>query len=323
MTVSIESENVQEIPKKEVSVSWLDIGVHGYVKLAIMGALFYGIFHFEIDRIVRLWITEPSWSHGFIIPIFSLYFLNQRKNDILNLKMRPNYLGLVLMILGLVVYVFNMAVPSLRLGYPRQVLMIAVIGAIVLFLGGWALIKYTWLPIVFLIFAVPLPQGYYFRITQPMRLLAADASVGLLNLVSGIEATASGVVINVLYKGQKIGPGLDVAEACSGMRLLLAFVALGVAMAYLQYRPAWQRIILLISTIPIAILCNITRVTITGLIYIFIDPQYTQGIYHDMLGMAMLPLAFALYGLIAWFMSNLFVEEAQVARQDIVERKRQ
>ncbi len=322
MTVSIESENVQEIAKKEVSASWLDIGVHGYVKLAVIAALFYGIFHFEIDRIVGQWIHDPGWSHGFIIPVFSLYFINQRKNDILSMNMRPNYLGLVLLIVGLTVYVFNMAVPSMRLGYPRQVLMIAVMGAVVLFLGGWTLIKYTWLPITFLIFAIPLPQGYYFRLTKPMRLLAADASVALLNLVSGIEATASGVIINVFYNGKKIGSGLDVAEACSGMRLLLAFVALGVAMAYLQYRPPWQRLVLLISTIPIAILCNITRVTITGLIYVFIGPQYTQDIYHDMLGMAMLPLAFALYGLIAWFMSNLFVEEAQAVSQDVVERKR-
>ena len=111
-----------------------------------------------------------------------------------------------------------------------------------------------------------------------------------------LEATASGVVIDVVYKGIQIEPPMDVAEACSGMRLLMAFLALGVAMAYLHYRPFWQRIVLLLSTIPIAILCNIIRVTITGFIYVLISPKYAQGIYHDMLGMAMLPLAFGLYG---------------------------
>jgi len=107
------------------------------------------------------------------------------------------------------------------------------------------------------------------------------------------------------------------------MRLLMAFLALGVAMAYLHYRPVWQRIVLLASTIPIAILCNIMRVTVTGFIYVLIHPKYTQGIYHDMLGLAMLPLAFALYGFIAWFMSSLFVDEDGIGPEDIVIRSKQ
>jgi exosortase len=146
-----------------------------------------------------------------------------------------------------------------------------------------------------------------------MRRLAAIVASTLLNLVNDMEATASGVVIDVIYKGVPLEPALNVAEACSGMRLLMAFLALGVAMAYLHYRPVWQRIVLLASTIPIAIFCNIVRVTVTGFIYILIHPRYAQGIYHDILGLFMLPLAFGLYGALAWFMSNLFVEERKEA----------
>jgi exosortase len=158
---------------------------------------------------------------------------------------------------------------------------------------------------------------------MPMRHLAAKVAAALLNIVSGLEAIVSGVVIDVVYKGQPLEPALNVAEACSGMRLLMAFLALGVAMAYLHYRPAWQRIILLASTIPIAILCNIVRVTVTGFIYVLIHPKYTQGIYHDMLGLAMLPLAFALYGSLAWFMASLFVEESEAVSEDIIVRRKQ
>jgi len=98
---------------------------------------------------------------------------------------------------------------------------------------------------------------------------------------------------------------------------------LGVAMAYLHYRPVWQRIVLLASTIPIAIFCNIVRVTVTGFIHILVHPKYAQGIYHDVLGLGMLPLAFGLYGFLAWFMSSLFIEEAEAGGEDIVFRKRQ
>jgi exosortase len=155
-----------------------------------------------------------------------------------------------------------------------------------------------------------------------MRQWAATAATVMLNLFPKLEATTSGVIIDIIYKGHRLEPELDVAEACSGMRLLMAFFALGVAMAYLHYRPIWQRLILLASTIPIAILCNIVRVTVTGFIYVLGDPQYAQGIYHDLLGMAMLPLAFGLYGLLAWFMSNLFVEATEENAGDVVIRRR-
>ena len=102
----------------------------------------------------------------------------------------------------------------------------------------------------------------------------------------------------------------------------MAFVALVVAMAYLHYRLAWQRLVLLATTIPIAVFCNIIRVTVTGFIYIFGHPKYAQGIYHDMLGMMMLPLAFFMYGFLAWFMSSLFLEETQVEENIVVRRKK-
>jgi exosortase len=309
----------QESLSHQIHTDWQQISVHNYIKMAIIAVLMYHLFRSDINIIVRRWLTDSSWSHGFLIPLFSLYFINQSKDQILNLKTSPNYFGMILLICCLVFYPVNIV--HFQYGYFRPLTLIATIAATVLFLGGFKLIKHTWLPIVFLIFAVPLPSRYYVMITMPMRKLAATVATALLNLISGMEATVSGVVIDVIYKGQKLEPALNVAEACSGMRLLMAFMALGVAMAYLHYRPIWQRLVLLASTIPIAIFCNIVRVTTTGFIYIFLNPKYAQGIYHDLLGFVMLPLAFALYGFLAWFMSSLFVEETQVVEDVIVRRK--
>jgi len=300
--------------------AWRELGLHNYIKILIIAGLFYFLFRDEITTIVRRWLTDSSWSHGFLIPLFSLYFINQKKEAFLNLKTKPNYLGLFFLICGILFYFFNIVSPSGYV-YFRSISAIAVLGAIVLFLGGWQLVKYTWLPVFFLVFAVPLPEKFY-DLTVPMRKLGATVATAVLNLVPGLEATARGVVIDIIYNGQRLEPSLDVAEACSGMRLILAFLALGVAMAYLHYRPLWQRLILLVSTIPIAIFCNFVRITVTGFIYVLLHPKYTQGIYHDMLGLAMLPLAFSLYGLLAWFMSSLFVEEKQPVTDNIIVRKR-
>ncbi len=321
MAESFETVGSQNKQADTTRLSWLKLGLHSYIKVLIIGGLFWWAFRYEIERIVFKWISDPSWSHGFLIPFFSLYFINQRKKEILTVKAKPNYLGLFFLLCCLGFYILNMSIPSLRATYIRQVLMVAILGTIVLFMCGWQMVKYTWLAVLFLIFAIPLPQGYYIQLTMPMRKLAAAVATALLNLVGGLDATVSGVVIDVFYKGRHMEPALNVAEACSGMRLLMAFLALGVAMAYLHYRPIWQRIVLLAFTIPIAIFCNIVRVTVTGFIHVFIAPKYTQDIYHDVLGMGMLVLAFGLYYFIAWFMSNLFVEQKVTDEEGVIVRR--
>lgn len=300
---------------------WRELGLHSYIKMAIVGGLLWYLFRGEIQAVVGTWMTDSSWSHGFLIPLFSLYFLNQHRGEILNARVKPDYLGLVLLLVVIALHVFNRISPS-GYAYIGRIAPIATLGAIVLFLGGWGLVKYTWLPIGFLVFAVPLPDRLYRSTTQPLQLLAANVAGTLFALVNGLETSVKGVVISVVYKGQTLKPDLNVAEACSGMRLLMAFVALGVAMAYLHSRPIWQRLVLLASTIPIAVLCNIVRVTITGFIFVLIHPKYTQGIYHDALGLLMLPLAFGLYGFLAWFMAGLFVEDVGAPAADVVIRKR-
>lgn len=310
--------NTKPVEAKTKALNWSSMPVEVYVKIGVVTVLFVMFFYKQIYwTMVHRWITDSSWSHGFLIPLFSLYFLNQKKKEILSIKPKPNYLGWLLMLATFALYALN--VWQIKMGTLYSVLMIPMLLGIVLLMGGWSLIKYTWLPIIYIGFAIPIPDRLYKAITIPMRIWAANIASGLLSLISELEATSRGVVIDVVYKGVKLDPSLDVAEACSGMRLLMAFVALGVAMAWLHYRPWVHRVVLLASTIPIAILCNIIRVTITGFIYILIDPKYAQGIYHDALGMLMLPLAFGLYGGLAWFMSNLFVED-KVVEEDVIIR---
>lgn len=320
MNTNSESLSKMSVNGKPEECGWGSLGIAVYVKIAIITGLLYYLFREEVNSIIYRWVHDSSWSHGFLIPLFSVYFLNLHKREILSTEPRRSWLGLVFLLLLIVFYPLNYV--YFKVGYAKPLTVVACLGSIVLFLGGWKLIRYTWLPVLYLVFAVPLPARMYASITIPMRQLAAQIATVLLGLVRGLEATANGVVINVIYNGKPLEPPLDVAEACSGMRLLMAFLALGVAMAYLHWRPVWQRIVLLSSTIPIAIVCNIVRVTITGFIYILWDPKYAHGIYHDMLGMLMLPLAFGLYGTLACFMSNLFVDEKVSSETETIIRRK-
>jgi len=73
---------------------WRELELHNYVKIVVIGGLFCFLFRNEIGAIVHEWLTDASWSHGFLIPLFSLYFINQHKSKVLNLQTRPSYLGL-------------------------------------------------------------------------------------------------------------------------------------------------------------------------------------------------------------------------------------
>ncbi len=297
---------------------WAALGVHSWIRILVVALLLAWVFHLELRRLVVRWFTDPSWSHGLLIPLFSLYFLHQRKDEILSLKPQPYVGGLVLLIACLVFYFLNLISPA-GYAYFRSLSLVVAIFAVVWFWAGNRILSLTWLPIAYLFFAVPLPRRLYVSLTMPMRAWAATVAAALLDAVPQVETSVRGVVIDVLVNGQPIEPALNVAEACSGMRLLMAFVALGVALAYLQVRPWPQRLVLLVSSVPIAVLCNIVRVTVTGFLYALVDRRYTQGIYHDLLGLAMLPLALGCYGFIGWFMSSLWVDERSQGR-DVVTR---
>ena len=114
-----------------VKEHWCEIGIHSYIKTAIIGVLFLFVFYREIDNLVYMWIHDKNWSHGFIIPLFSLYFIHQRRKEIINLNMKPNYIGLPLLICSILFYIFNIASPS-GWAYLRSISMIVAIAAIVI-----------------------------------------------------------------------------------------------------------------------------------------------------------------------------------------------
>ena len=120
--------------------------------------------------------------------------------------------------------------------------MVGTIFGLTLLLGGWSVIRVAWFPILFLLFAIPLPDPIYVELTQPLQRFASAAAAAVMPLFApGLHTQAQAVVIDYVMPGSAPDT-LNVAEACSGMRLLMALVALGVAMAYLEERPVWQRI---------------------------------------------------------------------------------
>jgi len=284
-----------------------------YWKYVVIGILFVFLFQEELRYLFDLW-SNPQESHGLLIPAFCLYFLYQDRHRLGRVAGRSNYLGLLAVLNCVGWYLFWLLN---GFAYPRQLILIAMLGSIVLLLGGWSILRWVWLPIVFLLFAVPLPARLHWEIAMPMRKLASLVASAILNGLPNIDCSHEGVLIHGVHTIIQGGRStledfsLNVANACSGMRILRTFVALGVAMAYLEYRPWGHRMALLLSTIPIAVFCNMLRVLITGIFHVYFSEELSSGTPHMLLGMAMLIVAFGLYGLLAWIMNRIYVEDTE------------
>ena len=275
------------------------------IKAAVVGVLFVLFNMWQFPGLWRAWMDDPNWSHGFVIPLFSVYLLYTRWGDLTAARRRACLWGLPLMLIAMA-FVFLGFYP-IKTAMVRQWGMVLLLFSLVLYLAGPAVARITWLPIFFLLFAMPIPDMIYRQIATPLQELAAAGSGLLLRLVGVQAVSVSHSNISFLSaSGEE--RNLTVAEACAGMRLLIAFVALGVVMAYITTRPLWQRIILVGATIPIAVLCNVIRVIITCSMFVIDRPELGQDFMHTFTGMMMLGPAFIFLWLLAKLMDSLFVE---------------
>ncbi len=277
------------------------------IQIAIVAALFVAVYWAPIrGLLVARWINDGNWSHGFLIPVFSLYFLYMRREDLPVGPARPSYFGAVVLTLGLAMYfAFAWVIP---MGYPQGVSIVVSIFGLTLLLGGWSVMRVAWFPILFLLLAIPLPHRVYVEASRPLREWSALAASTLMPmLMSGLHTQAQALVIDYLTPDGRTGQ-LNVEQACSGMRLLMSFFTIGLAMSYLGDRPMWQRLVMIACCIPIAVFCNTIRVTLTGLATVGGRADLAQGTPHQLLGIAMLALALGIFWLLGYILNNLLVE---------------
>jgi exosortase len=241
--------------------------------------MFACIFWDNLGHFYYVWTTDENYSHGFLVPLISLYFANRIAASAVISIRGGAWFGTLLLVIALVLRLVTIPLPIPF--FSDVAFLIGLTGLFTLMMGTTAL-KYYWFAFFFLIFMVPLPIALYSKIASPLQLFASRVASALMN--------ASGVP--VLCEGNKMtfpgGLQLFVAEACSGMRQLTGFLALTTAMAYLTKQAVWYRIVIVISALPIALSANIARVMLTGYIMHFVNPQFALGTYHTLEGLLMM-----------------------------------
>ncbi|HEY6344045.1 MAG TPA: exosortase/archaeosortase family protein [Bryobacteraceae bacterium] len=233
-----------------------------------------------LRRLVTQWLNDGDMGHGFFVPIVAAYIVWRRREALAALRPQPSWWGVVAILWGLGQGYLGTLGADLFL--QRTSVLITLFG-LLLAAGGVPLIRALAFPLLLLPFMIPFPGVVYNEITFPLQLFAsrvAEVALGIL----GVPVYRDGNILEI--PSQR----LDVAEACSGIRSLLSLSFLSLVYAYFFDQRVWMRWVLLISTLPIAIVANAGRVTVTGLLS-EVNPELAHGVFHTLEGWVIFVIA--------------------------------
>ena len=263
--------------------------------------LIFWAFFSTLDLFVEKWIGDPQYSHGFLVPFFSLYLLRGVWQSGKPWYSAPQPLfaaGAFLLAFGL-----RLIAGGLLFVQLDAVAMIVSLFALALAAGGTRMAKVAAPAILYLIFLVPLPYELERNVGGPLKIVATQSSTFLLQTL-GYPAVAEGNLI--LIDEVRLG----VIDACSGLKMLMTFAAFAIGAVLLLERTWFEKFIVVLGILPIAIITNVLRITGTGVVYTLTTNKETQNFSHDLFGWLMMPAGLGLLALQLWILSRLVVPPA-------------
>jgi exosortase len=254
------------------------------IKFFILIALWFVCFLPIYPGLVQTWLNHSDNSHGILVPLVSLYFIWQKKEKFKSVTVPNSNWGAIILILSLGLYLLSYAGAVEVVS--RAMIVFSLIG-LVIFTFGKAFFTLVAFPLLFLLFMVPVPDSILGLVAFPLQLFATKVSTLIIHIFS-IPAYREG---NMLYFVQT---HLEIAEACSGIRSIMSFGMLSFIFAYMMDKIWWKRVVLVLSTIPLALFANIVRVTGTGILAHFYGDKVARGFLHEFSGLAVFAFGFVL-----------------------------
>lgn len=271
-----------------------------WLGLAALALAFLWSYAPTLATLIVDWRTDPNYSAGQIVPVAALYLLWHDRARLAQAQVRPCWWGLAVILAAQALRAYGL----LRVyESAERYSLVLTLSGVVLLMGGRDLFRRTlWLQ-CFLLLMVPLPGRLHNAIASPLQSFATQGAVYTLELL-GIGVAREG---NVMLLNNRLA--VAVAEACSGLRMLTAFVVVSAVFAYLVRRPSWQKAVLLASSVLIAIACNLIRLVITAVLFLTTRSEVAERFFHDCAGLTMMPMAVLMLAGELWLMSHLVIEE--------------
>jgi exosortase len=243
-----------------------------------------------------LWNKSDEYSAGMLVPLLALYVVWIRRQSLGSERIRPAVLP------GIIAFTLAQALRSIGLyfmyGSGERLSIVLSIGAIILLWCGWAVLRKTAVILLFLCLMLPWPNSIQSRVGLPLQTWATASAVFCLEL-TGHDVLRDG---NVIHIGNA---SVAVAEACNGLRMVMAFFVISGLVALLVQRAWWEKLLVFASSVPIAMFCNTLRLTATAVAFTVLKGDYWTKMFHDFGGYAMMPLALALVVGELWVLAHL------------------
>ncbi|HET6575591.1 MAG TPA: exosortase/archaeosortase family protein [Fimbriiglobus sp.] len=251
------------------------------------------------------WRTDPQYSHGFLVPLFSAYLLWSRRGRMSG-QLRGNWAGVGITVAGLALRALGAIA---FVGWFEAVSLLVCLAGVVVTLTGWTGLRWSAPAILFLAFMAPLPYAVQTSMSASLQRIATKSSTYLL-VTAGVPAVSDGNVI-VLSNDTRVG----VVEACSGLGMLVTFCALSVAVVLLlRSEPVWAKVVVVLSTVPVAVAVNVVRITVTGFLYDQSHDEWARWVFHDVAGWLMMPLAVLMFFSLLWLTHRIVVPTRPAVR---------
>lgn len=257
-----------------------------------------------LRRLVNDWRNDDNYSVGALVPVAGLYLLWINRKRLGRCPIRPSLWGLPVILAAEAARWYGLT--HLFESAERYAFVLTLWGLVWLVLGTAMFRRLFWI-LCFLLLMVPLPGKVHNLISNPLQTLASSGAVFMLELM-GVAVIPEGNVMVV--NGDT---PLAVAEACSGLRMLTAFVVVAAVLAFVVHRPPWQRAVLVVSSVPVAIVCNMVRLAATAVLFLVAGNETAQTFFHDFAGLVMMPTAFAILMGELWIMARLEVHDEPAA----------
>lgn len=246
------------------------------------------------------WQGDDDYSVCQLVPLAALYLLWSDRRQLARVQIQPCWWGAGLILLAQVARFYGLV---FMFESAERYSIILTVAGLTLLVGGRQLFRQVFWILLFLFLMVPLPGRVHNMVSGPLQGLATTLAVATLEMV-GVSVVREGhtMILND-------STPLAVAEACSGLRMLTAFVIVSCFLAYAVSRPRWQRAVMVLSSIPVAIVCNQVRLVVTAVFFLTVSSKFGERFFHDFAGFTMMPLAVLMLAGELWIMSKLVIND--------------
>lgn len=244
---------------------------------------------------------NSDYSAGQLVPIVALILIYRDRKTLRQCTLKPAWFGgMILIVLASIARFYGM----LSVAHPsiEQYSLVLTVAGLVLLVAGWRVLRRLFWILAFLSLTVPLPGRVHNLIATPLQSMATTGSAFVLEAFIQVDRQGNTLILNG-------DTPVGVAEACSGLRMLMAFIIVAAFVAYMIKRPRWQKAALLASSIPVAIVSNVIRIVVTAILMIHVDAKVADKFFHDFAGLVMMPAAVLLIFAELWLMDRLTVSQ--------------